>query len=196
MRVRKSVPEGYKTKSFTLAETDAHTPTEPENETEEERETYAELTPYCGIMKTGNLAVQSFSRVHMAAASRPRQVFDREGVVFSTGSGVEDVEVGSTRKRVYEGEEVDDEEETGFPSSQSSVPDLTPSSSQESTSTTASSRQILLPRLGVQRRVPRVVVGGMVKGGEGQENRVTVVEDDFDEASFLQRREDVEMDDE
>lgn len=85
-------------------------------------------------------------------------------------------------------------------SSQSSLPSLIPSSSQSSSTSSMSvlsstPQQIFQPKYGGQKKVQF----GMPKhaGGEGQENAmypVVVDEGDFEEASFLMRKEDLEMD--
>ncbi|KAK2768382.1 hypothetical protein FQN54_000237 [Arachnomyces sp. PD_36] len=212
MRIRKSVPEGYKTQApKTKSYPEYFAPSMPtqveeeEEQSEEVRGTYSELPPFSGMFKTGGLAVQTFPRSGMTPSRRQRLLFDHQGKVFSSGieATAEDILPPSTRKRSFARDEDEDsgDEETemtmNFPpnsSQQSSVPSLTPSSSQSSTESTESTlptRQILQPRFGGRRRFPRPGV----KGGEGQENKSypLVVEDDFEEASFLQRREDVEM---
>lgn len=144
--------------------------------------------------------------MNIPSSSRRQQLFDQEGKVFSTGleEVAEAVLPPSTKKRGYGGGDSDDEETDmtmNFPppsSSQSSVPSLISSQSSTTSSMSAlssTSRQILQPRFGGQKKVR--FAGTKHTDGEGQENRMcpVVVDDgDFEEASFLQRKEDLEMD--
>ncbi|OJD10751.1 hypothetical protein AJ78_08320 [Emergomyces pasteurianus Ep9510] len=66
MRVRKSVPEGYKTTTSIKADVCMpHTNSSSiisQTRTTTTSTPYAELAPFCGILKTGNFAVQTFPR--------------------------------------------------------------------------------------------------------------------------------------
>lgn len=167
-----------------------------------EEGTYAELTPYCGIMKTGNLSVQTFPRTNASIPLKKQQLFDQEGSVFSTGleEVAEEVLPASTKKRGFELDE-DGHQEMDVPpsASQSSLPSLTPSSSQSSTASTFTlpftTRHILQPRVAGEKKVR--FANPKFTSADGQENimhPIVIDDGDFGEASFLQRKEDLEMD--
>ncbi|PGG98764.1 hypothetical protein GX51_06623 [Blastomyces parvus] len=218
MRVRKSVPEGYKTTTatktvFHISHTDSPATT-----------SYGELAPFCGVLKTGNLAVQTFP----APAVDPHQrmhALDQEWDKGSIPSGSQEstdsfaVPKVNPHKRPFEPDLADsdgegnvDEDEysdifpRGFHQMWKSTIPITNTALALSSPTSppsSSPRPILLPRL-----TQKV---GKFQNHEQQHQRhhkardsgqgnhdslvVSMAQDvDFEEAHFLRRREEVDDD--
>jgi len=116
MRVRKSVPEGYKTGSysaFTLFNENAPQPVPEERKADVERSTRPvmygarrELTPFCGLMKVGGMAVQE------------QEVSEDGWICGSQESATSNVSegsaMGSGKRRFEDEEEEEDEDEMMF----------------------------------------------------------------------------------
>lgn len=177
MRVRKAVPEGYKTgdySAFTLF-SDPCPPgsggdvADGNNALGQKvrvgsRPRARELEPFCGILKVGGLAQQQLWRISEEGGEEEDDV----PVLSSQGSTISDVSVASSfraNKRRFEGEdEGEDEDEVGV----------------------VVERQGAFPTIGLPGRaiaVPRRKKGGEKAFGVGivaQENSM-----DFEEADFL-----------
>ncbi|KAL2006502.1 hypothetical protein VTN00DRAFT_9170 [Thermoascus crustaceus] len=209
MRIRKSVPEGYKTEAlkpsvYALAAASASSTTTTSTTSSSSdvstgrlgycaaRTSYAELAPYCGIHKIGNLAMQSFPEP--AGQTPSDQVSTDEGDAFSLpSSSQESVTTTSSislpppnpHKRTYDDELSDDEEDVSF-------------NNRVSINSNIPGRTILSPRLGQQRRVFSPLRNNDNRTREDQqENRDPFsmdVDGDFEEAAFLRRREEVDSD--
>jgi hypothetical protein len=116
MRIRKSVPEGYKTTPAKPKRYAFSPPVDPAGNTSPEYtcsskgwdndNTYAELAPYCGGLKIGNLAVQTFPEPAPVPAIEPlvddQWDMDPFGSQDSTGSGSVIVTVPNLRKRMFD----------------------------------------------------------------------------------------------
>ena len=128
---------------------------------------HAELPPFCGYSKTEDLAVQAFSR---PSAMNEHDPVTDENDAYSLPSSSQGSFTSSFngQKRPYDSDDMDDNE---FEDSYD-----------------ASHRTILVPSLGQQRR--RFIPLKNHNRISGQSMDV----DDFEEATFLRRREDVEMD--
>ncbi|ODM18703.1 hypothetical protein SI65_05320 [Aspergillus cristatus] len=165
MRVRKSVAEGYKTQKE-LEKQLAATTTPI---TTANGTNHAELAPFCGYSKTEDLAVQAFSRP--SAMNEHDSVTDENDAYSlpSSSQGSFTSSFNGGQKRSYDSDDMEDDEFEG--------------------SYDTSNRTILAPSLGQQRR--RFIALKNQNRIAGQSMDV----DDFEEASFLRRREDVEMDD-
>ncbi|OAX77434.1 hypothetical protein ACJ72_08268 [Emergomyces africanus] len=179
MRVRKSVPEGYKTETtvtkmgvFTShansssATSQTRTPTTSTS--------YAELAPFCGVLKTGNFAVQTFPRAptgpdqEMHHSHALDEEWDKGSIPssslestdsFSSQTTIHQPTPG-TNKRRFEPELADsdsddkeDEYSSNFPRGfhqmwKSTIPFSTALPSSSHTPSSSSSRPILFPRQG------------------------------------------------
>jgi Ribonucleotide reductase inhibitor len=236
-RVRKSVPEGYKTEQKKLTAYTIPAPSfSPKRDAESTTTVYAGLEPFCGMHKVGNYAVQTFPRPD----EQYRNVNADDMETFSIPSSSQGSNTSSSsdflyanpssNKRAY-GSDVEDDYDSaaahhhhhhhpirgGFASGDiwqdnaitgfnSSVYTSTPSSSD-----TISQRTILSPKLSQHRR--RIVAASSTSGSackthSEQENQVPLTFagdcetssgemmdlDDFGEADFLRRREEVDAD--
>ncbi|KLJ05989.1 hypothetical protein EMPG_10602 [Blastomyces silverae] len=219
MRVRKSVPEGYKTTTtatktvFHISHTDSPSTM-----------SYAELAPFCGVLKTGNLAVQTFPGPtldpHQTMHHREQALDEawHQGPIPSSSQESIDsstVPKPNPYKRPFEpdladsdGEGNGDEEYSdifprGFRQMWKSTIPLTNTARALSSPTSppsSSSRPILLPRLA--QKVRRYQNHQQQHQGHhkvldsGQENHdplILMAQDvDFEEAQFLRRREEVD----
>lgn len=178
MRVRKSVPEGYKTGSysaFTLFSDTICAPLEPKPLI---RRTYQsrrkELTPFCGIMKVGGLAQQEYVEEY-------EEVLEEDDIPFlcSQGSTISDVSVTSLppNKRRHES---DDEDGGGLWRMEESP--LTSSLFRSGSEMDLGSRVMAKPK------TRRKGIGGYDmkgKGGDTQTGDQENVVMDFEEADFL-----------
>ncbi|KAL1880426.1 hypothetical protein Plec18167_003830 [Paecilomyces lecythidis] len=205
MRVRKSVPEGYKTEApkpsvYALAAAKEST----SRGYVASRTSYAELAPFCGIHKIGNLAVQTFPTPAAGFGAASEQVSTDEGDAFSLPSSSQDsiassIPAPNPHKRTYDEdfEENDDDDEMDA-SGIWNDPLASNRFNTYSTSPSLSRRTILSPKLGQQRRQ----FPGISKSSWGQENRDPFSAsttggmdvDDFEEPAFLRRREEVDAD--
>jgi hypothetical protein len=208
MRIRKSVPEGYKTvakaplsayTSYNSTTSDASIPT---------YRSFAELAPYCGILKTGNLSVQSMPNptiltqpqgFYMSGDDQPDYLPSSQEPSISSIS-TQRMPTPNKNKRsldTYPDEDEDEEEifsqpglvQTNiriYPISHTHMPNLNTLSSP--------TRSIAVPRS----RRKKFVWQGM----EGQENMPAApsgtmggaFDFDFEEATFLRQREEVDRD--
>ncbi|OJD22185.1 hypothetical protein ACJ73_06470 [Blastomyces percursus] len=214
MRVRKSVPEGYKT--TTATRTVFHIPHTGSPSTT----SYAELAPFCGVLKMGNLAVQT-SPVPTLGPHQTMHALDEEWDKGSIpSSSQESIDSFSTpkpnpHKRSFEpdladsdGEGNEDDEYSnifprGFDQMWKSTIPLTNTARALSSpsSPPASSRPILLPRLAQEVRSyqshrhqhQRHHKGYDSGQGNHDPPSVFMAQDvDFEEAQFLRRREEVD----
>ncbi|KAL1963646.1 hypothetical protein VTN77DRAFT_7967 [Rasamsonia byssochlamydoides] len=224
MRIRKSVPEGYKTEQKKLTEytvsnaVNSETPGAVYTQT---RTCYAELEPFCGIHKIGNFAVQTFPRPAEEYRDRRMQMShdsDMSSVPSSTQeSHASSVFSANSNKRSYDSD-VEDVDENGDNRLTTEIHSsafcrgsltaggiwqdplrLNPVTETSPTAPSRSQRTILSPKLGQQRRQFSSFQSHL-KRSPGQENkdpvsvRNDVDMDDFEEASFLRRREEVDAD--
>ncbi|KAL2001702.1 hypothetical protein VTN02DRAFT_1370 [Thermoascus thermophilus] len=214
MRVRKSVPEGYKTEAmkpsiYALAAASAPLTTTTTSTASSSRNastgrlgycaartSYAELAPFCGIHKVGNLAVQSFPEPTGQTPSD--QVSTDEGDAFSLPSSSQE-SVATTSsislpppnpyKRTYDDESSADEEDDSF-HNQVSI---------SNNNNNITGRTILSPRLGQQRRHAFSPLWNNDNKTREQQQEYRDpfsmdVDNDFEEAAFLRRREEVDSD--
>ncbi|KAK3186798.1 hypothetical protein K4F52_004544 [Lecanicillium sp. MT-2017a] len=172
MRVRKSVPEGYKTigtSAFKLW-TDGTTPSQHKS-AGSSRVVSRELLPFCGINKVGGFESQP---------EIPSSVFDdvpSEDAVPELTMSQESVESnGPSRKRVYDDDDGDEARLQAFSSGWSD--DISPRSS------LGNSRVLAVPRSRAR--------NGATAKQMGQENMS--INGDFDEADFLVFDEDCDLD--
>jgi hypothetical protein len=126
MRVRKSVPEGYKTGTYsnfhlfsnptplTSSNTDNTTSTTPSTQKPKTRPRAGnrELTPFCGILKVGGLTQQPWEIYNSSASSTNAMNDDEEEetpFLSSQGSTVSDISIdtpnGGQKRRFFEDEE-------------------------------------------------------------------------------------------
>ena len=126
---------------------------------------HAELPPFCGYSKIEDLTVQAFSRP--SAMNEHDPVTDENDAYSLPSSSQGSFTSYNGQKRSYTSDDLDDEFESPYD---------------------ASHRTILAPSLGQQRR--RFIALKNQNRIAGQSMDV----DDFEEATFLRRREDVEMD--
>jgi hypothetical protein len=218
MRIRKSVPEGYKTEQKKLMEyaaVNSSGESTGSGHYQTTRTCYAELEPFCGIHKIGNLAVQTFPRP--AEEYRDMQMSTDEGDMFSLPSSSQDSNTSSfssvnSHKRSYDSDVEDLDEDicsstffTGSLAVGGTWQDplrLNPVAESLSTATTRSQRTILSPKLGQHRRRQfSSSFHSQWKRSSEQENKDPVSSvsndtdmNDFEEASFLRRREEVDTD--
>ncbi|KAJ9233004.1 hypothetical protein DTO207G8_6344 [Paecilomyces variotii] len=205
MRIRKSVPEGYKTEAlkpsvYALAAAKEST----SGGYIASRTSYAELAPYCGIHKIGNYAVQTFPTPAAEFGAGSEQISTDEGDAFSLPSSSQESVASSipppnSHKRTYDEDLKEDDEDHDMDASGIWHDPL--ASSRFNTyniSPSLSRRTILSPKLGQQRRQ----FPGTAKLSRGQENRDpfsasatgAMDVDDFEEPAFLRRREEVDAD--
>lgn len=187
MRVRKSVAEGYKTKKaeemMALASAGAGAS--------------AELAPFCGSSKMGDFGVEPFSRPVMGHDHNNNDLVNDEGDAFSLPSSSQQSTASSAsssssllnsgQKRPFDYSDDDDLDELDFADQ-----NIDPSYGYDYMGNTAvhTQRTILAPTLGQQRR--RFIAARNHNNPSAMSHMD--VDDDFEEASFLCRREDVEMD--
>lgn len=164
MRVRKSVAEGYKTQK----ELEKQLAAAAAPSTTANGASHAELPPFCGYSKTEDLAVQAFSRPSAMDEHDPVTDENDAYSLPSSSQGSFTSSFNGGQKRSYDSDDMEDDE---FEDSYD-----------------ASNRTILAPSLGQQRR--RFIALKNQNRIAGQSMDV----DDFEEATFLRRREDVEMD--
>ncbi|KAE8449045.1 hypothetical protein EG329_008633 [Mollisiaceae sp. DMI_Dod_QoI] len=121
MRVRKSVPEGYKTGTYSAFQlfsdpsttppihnenTSANGTTKPRTRP---RAGARELTPFCGILKVGGMAQQQWGIYNSGSASAVEEDSDHDMPFLSSqGSTISDVSVDTPnghKRRFFEGED-------------------------------------------------------------------------------------------
>lgn len=178
MRIRKSVPEGYKTHSNFEVFSDSAPTTMHEQQVAESRMSgngnmisnrprARELTPFCGLLKIGGMAQQQLEFGYSPASSSPDAYMDDDYVpALSQGSTVSNDSVGTPgeRKRRMD---FDDEDSDSSPFEFTFSPHNFGSNSQRD-------RVMAVPRGRKSRAKTNVAV-------VGQEN----TDMDFEEAEFL-----------
>ena len=180
MRVRKSVPEGYKTgtySSFALF-SDQAPPTKPQQQQAQQQRRRVkqvpgsaarELAPFCGIMKVGGLAVQAPQAVDEEYFDDEVEVLDEDDVpgMSSQGSTLSAFSTTATHKRRLSASSSGDDDDEG--AGQYSWADMEASPKSQAYNG-AGNRAMALPR-----RMKKA--GGQENGGD--------VGVDFEEAGFL-----------
>jgi hypothetical protein len=186
MRVRKAVPEGYKT-SATTSKLDGYTrraiygPAATTTTSTTTTTTAAELLPFCGMFKVGNLAVQTYT---------PGDDDDDGFLPSSQESTASSIALPNPHKRGLQVDVDSDIEDT-------MTTTMFPGGGQSSL------RPILTPRLGQRNRQARTHDSakasrfqhvGDSSGYWGQENQAPTSHHfaDFEDAAFLRRREEVD----
>ncbi|KAI7975421.1 hypothetical protein EIK77_006377 [Talaromyces pinophilus] len=204
-RVRKSVPEGYKTEQKKLT---AYTIPVKTNSTTMTTTVYSELQPFCGIHKVGNLAVQTFPRPDEDYRSEEMMSVDElENISMPSSSQESNASFSSAnnKRTLVPDIEEEDGDDSGYMHQgiwQDTIPTI--STYNTSSSNTMLRRNILSPRLGQHRR--RIIVSSRTNSSKShaeQENTNPLASasapydsmdtDDFGEASFLRRREEVDF---
>lgn len=201
MRVRKAVPEGYKTGTYSAFSLwDDHHDTMPASPGETGRSranavsTPRELTPFCGIHRVGGLQVPASDcagpayEMQAPTHNMPSLTLSQESAT-SNDSSSSGVTGAKTRKRFF----VDDEEEItdkpdGLSVAQWQDGDVSPRGLVPVGWNHG--RTVAVPRKG---RLRSKLNGGLGLTA-GQEN-VMVMDGDFEEAPFLDRQWEVEMSD-
>ncbi|KAL5353642.1 hypothetical protein ACLOAV_001680 [Pseudogymnoascus australis] len=190
MRVRKSVPEGYKTgsySSFALFSDQAPPPSKPQQQQQQKRRVKQvpggatrELAPFCGIMKVGGLAVQAPQAVDEEYMDDDDEVLDEDDVpgMSSQGSTLSAYSTTATHKRRLSASSSASDDDEG--AAQYSWADMGISPKPQAPQPGqawggAGNRTMALPR-----RMKKAGAGGAMGG---QENGVAGV--DFEEAGFL-----------
>jgi hypothetical protein len=121
MRVRKSVPEGYKTGSysgFTLFSDDAPVvKAEVHHNPQRNRPRARELTPFCGILKVGGMAQQQWG-IYNPGGNQDAMVEEEEDdymPALSQGSTIsnDSASMPGERKRRMDFDDADESEEQG-----------------------------------------------------------------------------------
>ncbi|KAI1844617.1 hypothetical protein JX266_009290 [Neoarthrinium moseri] len=215
MRVRKAVPEGYKTgtySAFALWDENNRdtTPTGATHDAARSRSyavsTPRELLPFCGINKVGGLGTQdTFASqgpgLEASSISLPSELFDADGMddvpgltlsqesTDSNDSTASGITGANTRKRFF----VDDDEGTDISGrlNVTSWQDWEVSPRSLAPTGWANDRVLAVPRKG---RLRGKLGGASGNVALGQEN-VMVTDEDFEEAAFLDPNLEVEMDD-
>ncbi|OLN96691.1 hypothetical protein CCHL11_00805 [Colletotrichum chlorophyti] len=186
MRVRKSVPEGYKTGTYSNSKLwidptpDRHnpvvrttTPTISNTRKSRSAAIQRELMPFCGINKIGGLSSQPAASSDEEELEDGLPGLDDMPGLSSSQESVESVEStagdGNTRKRFFDAEE-DAEEPVQMWADRAAWPDNEISPGSVAPSVWANARPLAVPRK--SRRKPVL----------GQEN---IIVDDFEDADFL-----------
>jgi hypothetical protein len=186
MRVRKSVPEGYKTGSYSSFAlfSDQAPPTKPQQQPQQQQRRRAkqapgsaarELAPFCGIMKVGGLAVQAPQAEDDEYLDDEDEVLDEDDVpgMSSQGSTLSAYST-TTHKRRLSASSVgsDDEGAAQYSWADMGISPKSQAPQQGQAWGGAGNRAMALPR-----RMKKAGPGGAMGG---QENGV-----DFEEAGFL-----------
>lgn len=222
-RVRKSVPEGYKTEqkkltAYTIPLKSADLTTS--STTTAYSTVYSELEPFCGIHKIGNYAVQTFPRPDDAYRSAETMNADElENISIPSSSQDSTSSYSSTNnKRTFEPDIEEETDENSFATTSNGgvvyqvgplsniweEPRLGDSYQTSSCSHNMSRRSILSPKLGQhRRRLAKCSHMSAAKICAEQENSNplalaasssdTMDLDDFGEAAFLCRKEEVDF---
>ncbi|ELR07138.1 hypothetical protein VC83_02400 [Pseudogymnoascus destructans] len=186
MRIRKSVPEGYKTGSYSSFAlfSDQAPPSKPQQQPQQQRRVKQvpggaarELAPFCGIMKVGGLAVQAPQGGDDEYLDDDDGVLDEDDVpgMSSQGSTLSAYSTAATHKRRLSASSVgsdDDEGAAQYSWADVEISPKTQAPQQGQAWGGAGNRAMALPR-----RMKRAGAGGAMGG---QENGV-----DFEEAGFL-----------
>ncbi|KAE8417204.1 ribonucleotide reductase inhibitor-domain-containing protein [Aspergillus pseudocaelatus] len=182
MRIRKSVAEGYKTRIPNSE--DKPTPYTNKIPSVGGPTAYTELAPFCGMTKSGESATQPMTHPSSLSYTQMDQLITDDGDAFSLPpSSQESIESVQTtaQKRSYDCDEDLEEAFDEMPThpGHNWQNFLDPSTGVNS----VPGRSILTPNLGQQRR--QFVA---------MKTQATIDVDDFEEPTFLRRREEVDMD--
>lgn len=188
MRVRKSVPEGYKTGSYSSFAlfSDQAPPTKPQQQQRSARVKQVrggaarELAPFCGIMKVGGLAVQAPQAGDEEYFDDEDEVLDEDDVpgMSSQGSTLSAYSTTATHKRRLSASSSASEDDEGAAQYGWADMEISPKSQAPQQGQAwggVGNRTMALPR-----RMKKAGAGGAMGG---QENGVAGV--DFEEAGFL-----------
>lgn len=204
-RVRKSVPEGYKTEQKKLTAYTIPMKTDSTSRVNTMTTTvYSELQPFCGIHRVGNLAVQTFPRPDEDYRSEKMMSVDElENVSMPSSSQESNASSSSANhKRTYAEEE--DEDGNGYNHQGIWQDTISTISTYSTSSPSTMSRTILSPRLGQYRRriiAPSRTNSSKTHPEQENANPLSVASvscdnmdiDDFGEAVFLRRKEEVDF---
>jgi Ribonucleotide reductase inhibitor len=224
MRIRKSVPEGYKTQKnlhlariydqakYVVGSGGQDYDFTSNTSASISRGGYAELAPFCGLHKIGGMAVQPMSAIPSDLDPNGRSAEQVEtlnpwSVPSSQESTYSDAPLPASNKRnfTFDQEDDDDEDKFGndllrqqpssYPFSHTKMPSLNtffpaPGRSEQ--------RAFAIPRSRFPgSRDRRLVLEGQENLGLTSKSSVTLKsnpESDFEDADFLEAREDVDMD--
>lgn len=210
--MRKSVPEGYKTEQKKVTQYTIPAPVQSRREAagssiqSQPTQVYAELEPFCGLHKIGNYAVQTFPRPIEEYQSAVH-VDELETISIANSSQNSNASSSfsiNVNKRSFDADSEDDDDTefptTVFPPSgdiwQRPLNGNFASGSAPAVNMRPQ-RTILSPKLGQQRR-QRTARNHSWKDHAEQENKdpllTTENMDDFGEATFLRRRDEVDTD--
>lgn len=189
MRVRKSVADGYKTLAVKPDEKPTYRPEQQQKPARQYPGTStSELAPFCGSSKMGHFAVQPLAHPSSAMDYRHNELVTDEGDAFSLPSSsqesTESLEIPlNGQKRSYDSDDemddfTDENDQPGGFYTGGVLP-----------ATSLHGRTILAPTLGQQRR--RFI---SMKNQKAAGHMDVDAGNDFEEASFLRRREDVDAD--
>lgn len=232
MRIRKSVPEGYKTtgkskrypssSSVNLADTSSSEYACNPDVLGTSGNAYTELAPYCGILKTGNFAVQTFPEPNVAPKIEPfaddQWHLEPSWSQDSTDFGDVIAATPNPHKRMFESEPESVLENIEPPTASFPLNTLTdrnfnsvdsfqnlPSSSSALHPPPLPSRCAEFPKLGQRSRPFRSALSqsrhhyykNRVRGQENRDptaiiDHIDTPFNDFEEAVFLRRREEVD----
>lgn len=169
MRIRKAVPEGYKTKQPGKMSADFH---KSYGQSVSGAMGYTELAPFCGMSKSDDRLVQSFGDPYDTTTT----ITNDEGDAFSLPSSQESASSSCAgMKRPCDPEVIDDESSLDL--------GITGAAS-------IAGRPVLAPSLVRQRQVLAAVQNRNLPVPRSGGMEV----DDFEEADFLKRREEVDSD--
>ncbi|CRG89332.1 hypothetical protein PISL3812_06368 [Talaromyces islandicus] len=214
-RVRKSVPEGYKTEQKKMTQYTIPAPVQSRREAasisiqSQPTHVYAELEPFCGLHKIGNYAVQTFPRpIEQYQSTVHVDELDPISIPNSSQDSNASSSISiNVNKRSFDADSEDDNTEfltTALHlSSDTSQRPLNGNfiSGPATAVIMRPQRTILSPKFGQQRR-QRTAQNHSWKSQAGQENKDPLLStentpldlDDFGEATFLRRRDEVDAD--
>ncbi|KAI1926000.1 hypothetical protein LOZ12_000574 [Ophidiomyces ophidiicola] len=203
MRVRKAVPEGYQTK-LKVSKLNAYPSSHGSTHAASSTNIYAELQPYCGGFKVGNLAVQSFPSCTWEEHEGGPTRLDEESIPIGSQESLESMDLTplNPNKRLYE------QEEDASQELENAAPCYPQASLPFTLSNYISPRTILQPKLRQRtkkstanwnetKHTPANSKPDLVWELSERENYSPIVDlhaTDFGEASFLRRREEVDED--
>lgn len=169
MRIRKAVPEGYKTKPAGKMSAESH---KSYGQSVSGAMGYTELAPFCGMSKSDDRLVQSFGEPYATTTT----ITNDEGDAFSLPSSQESASSSCAGMKRSCDPAVTDDDESSL--------DLGNISS-----ASIAGRPVLAPSLVRQRQVLAAVQNRNLAVPRNGGMEV----DDFEEADFLKRREEVDF---
>lgn len=179
MRVRKSVPEGYKTSSHSAFKlwTDSTTPTTSTTRSAARAAASRELLPFCGINKVGGLDCQTDVRVDEEDDEELPGLDDVPGLTLSQESADSTVSSKSARKRSFGEEEAEPVHQwvAGTAAASFDTADLISPRSLAPVGWGSNARPMAVPRSRMAKTVPLKPLD--------QENMA--MDEDFEDADFL-----------